>query len=269
MIFKNPVDWFMHPQSVRHDFYITGVIEEAEDYHTLLQCLATATERDLVYLHINTPGGNFATACQICDAILQSKAGAVVGCAEGEVLSAGTMIFLACNAWHVSDFSTFMFHTSSGGQLGKMPDTLKQAESHKEHLNRVASILYSPFFDEVELNEIINLNQDAWLTPEEVTERLQYVAEFMEAEAADAEEAEKRKKIEEFEKAVEKRVEERMAEELANATELIKTPSALDPTIVTMTNDEVRAQDEAPSIEEDNVQTDVELLLEQEFKEVE
>lgn len=226
----------MHPQSVRHDFYITGVIDEAEDYHTLLQCLVTATERDLVYLHINTIGGNFATACQICDAILQSKAGAVVGCAEGEVLSAGTMIFLACNAWHVSDFSTFMFHTSSGGQLGKMPDTLKQAESHKEHLNRVASILYTPFFDEEEMDAIINLNQDAWLTPEEVTERLEFLAKYMEEQAEEAANAERAKAERVFEKEVEKRVEERLREREVEEKELVKDVDDFDSRITSMSN---------------------------------
>lgn len=189
MIFKNNVGWYAGAGSVRHDFYINGPIEEPSDYDEMLQILNTASETDAIYLHINTPGGNFAAACQICDAIMQSKAGAIIACAEGEVCSAGTMIFLACSGWHVSPFATFMFHTSSGYHGGKMPDGLKQAKAHEEHLNRVAGLLYTPFFDDDEVHDIINNNQDVWLTPEEVTVRLQAMAERFEAELKEAEAA--------------------------------------------------------------------------------
>lgn len=188
MIFKTKPGWFAGANAVRHDFYINGVIEEPNDYEEMLHVLHTASETDVIYLHLNTPGGNFAAACQICDAIMQSKAGAVVACAEGEVCSAGTMIFLACNGWHVSPFSTFMFHTSSGMSGGKMPDGLKQMKAHEEHLNRVASILYDPFFSQEEIDEVINHNQDRWLTPDEVTERLTEMSKRFEAEIKKAEE---------------------------------------------------------------------------------
>ncbi|WOL24920.1 protease domain protein [Vibrio phage PG216] len=215
MIFKNNIGWYAGAGSVRHDFYINGPIEEPSDYEEMLQILHTASETDLVYLHLNTPGGNFAAACQICDAIMQSKAGAVIACAEGEVCSAGTMIFLACNGWHVSPFATFMFHTSSGGQIGKMPDTLKQAKAHEEHLNRVCGLLYEPFFDADEIDEIINHNQDLWLTPDEVTERLQLMSKKFESDMKEAEE----KIAGDIEAQLEEQIAERVAEELRKLKE--------------------------------------------------
>lgn len=215
MIFKNNIGWYAGAGSVRHDFYINGVIEEPEDYNEMLQILHTASETDIIYLHLNTPGGNFAAACQICDAIMQSKAGAVVACAEGEVCSAGTMIFLACNGWHVSPFSTFMFHTSSGGQIGKMPDTLKQVKAHEEHLNRVCGLLYDPFFDADEIDMIINHNQDLWLTPDEVTERLQLMSQKFEADIKEAEE----KIAGDIEAQLEEQIAERVAEKLRELQE--------------------------------------------------
>ncbi|QIW90307.1 hypothetical protein OLCHANIL_00224 [Vibrio phage V05] len=215
MIFKNNIGWYAGAGSVRHDFYINGPIEEPNDYEEMLQILHTASETDLVYLHLNTPGGNFAAACQICDAIMQSKAGAVIACAEGEVCSAGTMIFLACNGWHVSPFATFMFHTSSGGQIGKMPDTLKQAKAHEEHLNRVCGLLYEPFFDADEIDEIINHNQDLWLTPDEVTERLQLMSKKFESDMKEAEE----KIAGDIEAQLEEQIAERVAEELRKLKE--------------------------------------------------
>lgn len=180
MIFKNNIGWYAGSGSVRHDFYINGEIVAPEDYEEMLQVLHTASEHDLIYIHINTPGGDFNATCQICDAIMKSKAKAVIACAEGQVCSAGTMIFLACNGWYVSPFSTFMFHTSTGGQIGKMPDTLKQAEAHREHINRLCSMIYEPFFSDSEINDIINNNQDLWLTPDEVSERLNIMADAFE-----------------------------------------------------------------------------------------
>ncbi|AGN30057.1 putative Clp protease [Vibrio phage nt-1] len=226
MIFKNNIGWYAGAGSVRHDFYINGVIEEPEDYNEMLQILHTASETDVVYLHLNTPGGNFAAACQICDAIMQSKAGAVIACAEGEVCSAGTMIFLACNGWHVSPFATFMFHTSSGGQIGKMPDTLKQAKAHEEHLNRVCGLLYDPFFDADEIDEIINHNQDLWLTPEEVTERLQLMSKKFEEDMKEAEEKLADDIEAQLEEQIAERVAERVAEELRKVTEELDAEEA-------------------------------------------
>ncbi|AUR85770.1 coil containing protein [Vibrio phage 1.081.O._10N.286.52.C2] len=204
MIFKNNIGWYAGPNSVRHDFYINGPILEACDYNEMLQVLHTAQEHDVIYLHLNTPGGCFMSACQICDAIMQSKAGAVIACAEGEICSAGTMIFLACNGWNVSPFSTFMFHTSSSMQGGKLPDSLKSIKSHEEHLNRVCTLLYDPFFDAEEVDAIINHNQDCWLTPEEVNERLIAMTEKQTQEMEDmakdvkaAQEADADAKIEE------------------------------------------------------------------------
>lgn len=182
IFFSNPLKQYIQAGMIRHDFYITGAIGDASDYADLLHTLNTATPIDQIFLHINSPGGDFYTACQIADAISKSKAGLVIACAEGQVISAATIIFLACDNWDVSDFSTFMFHTSSGIQGGKMPDTIKQAEAHKEHLNRVCGIVYDPFFSDKEIDQILNYNQDIWLTPDQVRERLNHVVECLREE---------------------------------------------------------------------------------------
>lgn len=210
MIFRNKIGWYAQPGSVRHDFYINDEIGEASEYNELLQCLSTATPVDVIYIHLNTPGGSFLTACQICDAMLTSQAGAIVACAEGLVASAGTLIFLAATGWHVSELSTFMFHTSGVYESGKMPDAKKSLLAHEEHLQRVTSILYTPFFSEEEVADIIDNSQDVWLTPTQVAERLKIMADIIEKEQESA----ANEMTEELESQIEDEIEARVAERL-------------------------------------------------------
>lgn len=169
---------FIQASTIRHDFYVSGEIEGPEAYTELLQTLHSAQPQDSIHIHINSEGGDFYTACQIADAIQTSRAGEIVTYAEGMVISAATLIFLAADCWVVSPFSTFLFHTSSGLLIGKHPDSLKQAQAHKEHLNRVCSQVYHVFFTEDEIDQILNKNNDMWLTPNEVNERLSRVERF-------------------------------------------------------------------------------------------
>ena len=129
--------------------------------------------QDEIHLHINSGGGSLFTAVQICSAIAETAAKSVTGHAEGLVVSAATLIFLSCNRWKVSPLSSFMFHTSSSVEMGKMPDMLKSIEAHKAHLNVVARTIYRDFLTEDEIHNIINENHDLWMTVDEVNERLQ------------------------------------------------------------------------------------------------
>ena len=126
---------------MRYDFDIS-MINESEDFQQLLQVLRFAQPEDEVHLHINSPGGQLFTAIQIVTAIAESKAKSVTAHAEGLIASAATLIFLGCNQWTISPLSSFMFHTSSSFETGKMPDMLKSIEAHSEHLNSVCKMLY-------------------------------------------------------------------------------------------------------------------------------
>lgn len=169
---------FATSKHVQFDFYIMDEIDSMSDYAELIHTLATATETEDIVLHINCYGGSFLAACQIAHAIQNSKA-RVIASAEGIVASAATMIFLACNTWDVSEFSTFMFHTSTGGAYGKAPDNKKTVDAHLEHLNRVCRLCYDTFFTEEEIDDIINANNDVWLTPSEVRTRLTRITDSM------------------------------------------------------------------------------------------
>ena len=161
---------------VKYDFDICD-IADPEDFQYLLEVLRNANNEDEVHLHINSGGGNFYTAVQICGAMMTCKAARVMCHAEGIVASAATMIFLSATHWTVSPLSTFMFHTSSSVTAGKMPDTIKEIEAHKSHLNTVCNTLYKDFLTDEEIDLVINKNDDLWMAPDEVEKRLNIVVE--------------------------------------------------------------------------------------------
>ena len=157
---------------IKYEFDINEIVT-TDQFQQLLQVLRLAQPEDEVHLHINSPGGCLMTAIQICNAIYSTQAKSVTAHAESQVASAGTMIFLACNQWVVSPMCQFMFHTSTSGAFGKMPDIVKQLEAHKEHLNKVCNTIYKGFLTDKEIDKIVNENYDLYMFSDEVLSRLQ------------------------------------------------------------------------------------------------
>ena len=55
-------------------FYFCGEIQEPQYYAELFYTLRTANETDLIYLHLNSPGGDFDTGMQIINNMVASEA---------------------------------------------------------------------------------------------------------------------------------------------------------------------------------------------------
>jgi|GEM_PF-6139156 len=176
---------------IKYDFDIAD-IGPSEDFQQLLQVLRMAQPEDEIHLHINSGGGSIYTAVQLVGAMTESNAKSITGHAEGIVASAATLLFLGCNQWKVSPFSSFMFHTSSTVEAGKTPDILKSIVAHKRHLNDVCGKLYKNFLTEEEIDNVLNKNDDMWLTAEEVNDRLAHLVK-VEQQIADEEQAQTEK----------------------------------------------------------------------------
>ena len=46
-----------------YDLYLTGPIEDAKQYQDWNQMMRSATENDIIYIHINSGSGEMFTAC--------------------------------------------------------------------------------------------------------------------------------------------------------------------------------------------------------------
>lgn len=161
------------PTSATHNFYIYGVIEEHdENVVDAIMTLDLASEHDIVNIFINTPGGSLTTTISLVHAMMRTDA-TVITHADGEVASAGTLIFFAGQSYVVYPYSTLMVHDYSGGvdPHGKGNENLKRLIAGNNLINRMTKDLYIPVFTEEEVIEILE-GKDVYLDSDELIERI-------------------------------------------------------------------------------------------------
>lgn len=162
---------FNRPTGQILDFYLNSAIGSPEEYAEWNQILRSSGEQDVVYLHINCYGGQALTAVQLMRAISESRA-TVVASVEGACMSAATFLFLMADVCEISDHSIFMFHNFSGGTIGKGNEMMAQVHHNDKWARGLMESIYKDFFTQEEIDSILE-GKDYWLSPDEVTERLQ------------------------------------------------------------------------------------------------
>jgi len=180
------------PSGFVHHFYIFDCIGDPDEYVPMISIMDEASESDVVHLYLNTPGGNLASAISIIHAIMRTEA-TVIAHADGDVASAGTLIFFACQHKAVYPYASFMFHDGSGILDGKINESMKSLTATNKLVKNLLGDLYFPFFSEEEIDEILE-GKDVHLDAEEMTERLEagekILEEMMKEENDEEEQAE-------------------------------------------------------------------------------
>lgn len=169
-----------YPTSATHNFHIYGPIEELPSYVDMITVLTTATEHDIIHIFLNTPGGEINTTISIIHAMMRCQ-GTVVTHADGEVASAGTLIFLAAPMRIVYPYSHFMFHDASGGAFGKINENMKRIHATTELIENLAMDIYQPTFSEEEVIEILE-GRDYYCDAEEMVDRINAANDRLEEE---------------------------------------------------------------------------------------
>jgi len=161
-----------------HYYIIVGFVQGPEEFIDLFDMLQNASPEDMVFLHINTPGGNLDTVLQLVHSIQNSKA-VVIGAAEGEVASAGSIIFFACDSFIINPYSHFLLHDGSTGVIGKLNENLKAAQAGAVMLHKLYHDVYGRFFSKKAVNKILN-GEDRYLSAGDVERVMQKYQEKME-----------------------------------------------------------------------------------------
>lgn len=157
------------PVNLYH-FYIIEEIQEPDAYLDLINTLKTAEEHDTIFIYLNTPGGSLQTTVQILSAMRQSIA-TIVTCLEGEVCSAGTLIFLAGTKHVINANCTFMIHNYSQWIGGKGNEVALRVKYSEQYFKKLAMDLYNGFLSEEEIQAVID-GKDYWMDSEEVMKRI-------------------------------------------------------------------------------------------------
>lgn len=168
-------------------YYISESIGEPSEYVDIIHRLNTAAEGDVVYFHLNTPGGMLDTGVQMISAMKTTEAH-VVTILEGSAFSLGTLIFLAGHEMIVHDHALMMFHNFSSGLCGKGNEMALELQATIEWFASLAQEYYVPFLTEDEV-ETIKRGQDKWMHAPEIRTRLDNMIAIQAAEL-EAQEAE-------------------------------------------------------------------------------
>jgi ATP-dependent Clp protease, protease subunit len=154
-------------------FYLSGEIGAPIEYTDLLYTLRTASESDLVLLHLNTPGGDFDTGLQIINNIAASDA-RVLTVLEARAYSMGAMIFLAGDELIVHDTCLLMFHNYSSALIGKGNEQQAQVLAISKWFEKVMRHVCRPFLSDEEVNRILR-GEDIWMDSDDIRRRLAHL----------------------------------------------------------------------------------------------
>lgn len=164
-------DLFLQPASTIVTLYLCGEIKAAKEYVEWFQLFRAAGENDIIYVRINSEGGDLFSALQMVRAIQESNA-TVVCSVEGICMSAATLIFLSADRFELTEHSMFMFHNYSSGTIGKGGEMYDQITHFRSWSEKLFNSFYKDFLTSEEIKSMLD-NKDIWLDAEEVAARLQ------------------------------------------------------------------------------------------------
>lgn len=151
-------------------YYLSGSIQQSHYYTELFYTLRTASETDLIYLHLNTSGGDFDTGLQIINNMLASSAN-VVTVLEARAYSMGAFIFLAGDELIVHDNCQLLFHIYSGVFAGKGNEQQAEALALSNWFEKFMTRICQPFLSANEIKGILK-GSDLWMDSDEIRHRM-------------------------------------------------------------------------------------------------
>lgn len=151
-------------------FYLSGLIEQAPLYNELFYTLRSAADTDLIYLHLNTSGGDFDTGLQIINN-MRASAAHVVTVLEARAYSMGAFIFLAGDELLVHDNCQLLFHSYSGYFTGKGSDQQAQTMAVANWFAKFMERTCQPFLSQREIKGILK-GSDLWMDSDEIRRRM-------------------------------------------------------------------------------------------------
>lgn len=159
-----------HSEIRQISYYLSGSIVQSNYYNELFYTLRTATETDLIYLHLNTCGGDFDTGLQIINN-MQASSARVVAVLEARAYSMGAFIFLAADDMVVHDNCQLLFHNYSGVFSGKGNEQQAQGMALASWFEKFMERICQPFLTITEIKSILK-GADMWMDSDEIRHRM-------------------------------------------------------------------------------------------------
>lgn len=159
-----------HTEMRQISYYLSGALLQGSYYTDLFYTLRSASENDVVYLHLNTSGGDFDTGLQIINNMLASNAH-VVTVLEARAYSMGAFIFLAGDEMVVHDNCQLLFHIYSGVFTGKGNEQQAESLALSSWFEKFMGRTCQPFLSLGEIKAILK-GSDLWMDSDEIKRRM-------------------------------------------------------------------------------------------------
>lgn len=157
----------------QHAFYLYGNIGEPSEYVGMVKDIRDASPDDLIYIYLNTDGGNLATCIQLINVMRESKA-PIITQIDGHAYSAGALIFLAGHGKQVHKHSEIMFHSFSAGIGGKGHEMISSINAMATIYASLCEDVCSPFMSDREIQRMLK-GEDFYFDSNEIIRRLKKV----------------------------------------------------------------------------------------------
>lgn len=153
---------------------ISGSIKDIPEYIELLDLLQAMTEKDILHLLIDSPGGYVTTGTAICSLIDICK-GKVITHAISMCASAGSLIWSAGHECRAGNYALFMYHMSSHMDFGNSLAIKNNAAHCVDYVIRCLrmSAVKKGHITEEELNVLATTQRNVWIDAKTMQERLQ------------------------------------------------------------------------------------------------
>lgn len=188
---KKPYKQYDQTFTAQHvHYYISKTVGEAEGYTDMVHRITAAGPNDVIFIHLNTPGGHLDTGVQLINAMRNSQA-KIVTVLEATAYSLGTLIFLSGDEMVVNEHCMMMFHNFNGGLIGKGNELVSELEATVKWFASLAQDIYIPFLTQDEFDRIVR-GEDMWMQSPEIKVRLERMVKSLEEKHAieEAEQAE-------------------------------------------------------------------------------
>lgn len=162
---------FVHKVVSKHiSIYLSDGIGDGPEFIDLIHRIKSATENDVITIHLNTPGGYLETGVQIINAIRSTDAH-VITSLESRAYSLGTLIFLSGDELQIHENALMMFHHYSNLMYGKGHEITAELEVVNKWFNKMLKKICVPFLTEEEVTEIQG-GRDIWMDTDDIRKRL-------------------------------------------------------------------------------------------------
>lgn len=156
---------------------IARPITEIDDFEEEIMALEEASDHDVVFIQLSSPGGSLETCDFLCRRMNECSAPIVVEIGM-TCASAASALMLQATDWIIDDSSTAMVHACSYSPGWGKEFDVRTSVSYTERLNREwIERTYSGFLTDAELQQVLD-GKDLYFFADDLRERLPKYKEY-------------------------------------------------------------------------------------------